>query len=350
VAPSSLPDRPAILWRYRTEGEIRNPPVAGGGRLFVVDGKGTVHALDLSGKRIWSRTLEEGIRGGERVREKFLAPPLYAGGNLLLASNGGTLHALVADSGRTRWKYRVGAPVLGAPARVDAGGATGVVVLTQPDGTLHRVDLGTGKAAWISRRTNRADGSPAADGKRIAFGNCDAALHIVSSDRGEKIGQVGLGPEGEAYAGVAIADGQAFLGVRGGRILAIDLTAGRILWEGGGARGAVSSTPAVDAQRVVYASDDGFVSCVDRRTGKEIWTAGTGDRPLSPVIAGDKVAVSSGGTVLLLRLADGKTVWSRAVGDHLSAPAVVRGMLLVGTDEGHLVALGTAGAGNGGRP
>jgi outer membrane protein assembly factor BamB len=350
VASSSLPDRPATLWRYRAGGEIRNPPVAGGGRLYLVDGKGTVHAVDLSGQRIWSRALGERKREGERVPERFLAPPLYIEGYLLLASNGGTLHSLDARSGRARWEYRVGAPVLGAPARVDAGGATGVVVLAQPDGTLHRVDLVTGKAAWISRRTNRSDGSPAAEGNRIAFGNCDAALHIVSSDRGERIGQVGLGPEGEAYAGVAIADGQAFLGVRGGRILAIDLAGRRILWSAGGTRGAVSSTPAVDAQRVVYASDNGFVSCVDRRTGKETWTATTGNRPRSPVIAGDKVAVTSDGTVSLLRLADGKTIWSRAVGDHPSAPAVVRGMLLVGTDEGELVAFGAGGKGKEGVP
>jgi outer membrane protein assembly factor BamB len=58
------------------------------------------------------------------------------------------------------------------------------------------------------------------------------------------------------------------------------------------------------------------------------------------VIAGDRVVLSSGGSLFLLDLMSGRKLWSAAVSDDITSPAVVAGMILVGGDDGTVTAYG----------
>jgi outer membrane protein assembly factor BamB len=91
---------------------------------------------------------------------------------------------------------------------------------------------------------------------------------------------------------------------------------------------------------VIFGADDGKVYAVDRAKGTKIWSLDTANRPLSPVIARDRVVISSGGTLFLADLATGKKLWSAPVSDDITSPAVVGGMILVGADDGTVTAYG----------
>jgi len=91
---------------------------------------------------------------------------------------------------------------------------------------------------------------------------------------------------------------------------------------------------------VVFGADDGKVHGIKRSTGEKVWTFDTGNRPMSPVIAGDRAVVSSGGSLFVLGLADGRKIWSAPVSDDISSPAVVGGRILVGGDDGTVSAYG----------
>jgi outer membrane protein assembly factor BamB len=64
--------------------------------------------------------------------------------------------------------------------------------------------------------------------------------------------------------------------------------------------------------------------------------------PSSPVIAGDKIVVAADGELYLLRLADGAKLWSLKISDDVTSPSVTQGMVLLGSEDGTVVALGQA--------
>ena len=94
------------------------------------------------------------------------------------------------------------------------------------------------------------------------------------------------------------------------------------------------------ARLVLFGADDGKLFGLQRDTGKQVWAFDTANRPLSPVIAGDRAVVTSGGTLFVLDLATGKKLWSATVSDDATSPAVVAGMILVGGDDGTVTAYG----------
>src|SRR3954454_7347538 len=55
VAAGKLPDAPALLWSFKTEGPVKSSAAIEGGRAVVGSDDGNVYALDLAnGKKVWS--------------------------------------------------------------------------------------------------------------------------------------------------------------------------------------------------------------------------------------------------------------------------------------------------------
>jgi outer membrane protein assembly factor BamB len=122
------------------------------------------------------------------------------------------------------------------------------------------------------------------------------------------------------------------------------------------------SAPVVASGRLILfhrVGDEEIVECLDAATGKEMWRhreatnyrdpLGKGDGPRStPLIAGERVyALSPGGRLLCLKLADGEKIWQREL---LKDYAVPRSFFGVGTspileDGKLLVNVGGRGAG-----
>jgi outer membrane protein assembly factor BamB len=75
-----------------------------------------------------------------------------------------------------------------------------------------------------------------------------------------------------------------------------------------------------------------------------MWAYETGGTMLgAPVVADDKVVVCADGKIHLLRLKDGTKISIVEVSDTITSPAVVAGLVIVGSDAGHVIAFGAAG-------
>jgi len=151
---------------------------------------------------------------------------------------------------------------------------------------------------------------------------------------------VDLYRDGQVYSGVAFGDKKVYAGDRSGRLYAVDIADGKITWVNEEGGGEISSTPAVNDGNLVYTSDDGQVVGLNSLTGERKWSFDSEGKPSSPVIARDKVVVSSEGTLYILDLDTGKVLWSRHVSDTITSPALIDGMIVVGTEEGTVVAFG----------
>ncbi len=333
VAPVAPPDNPVRLWRFKAEGRLDSTPVSGAGKVYLVTSKGAVTALDLAGRPLWNVRIE---------KEIFLAPLLYVEPLVVIGSEAGTLHALEAATGKGRWSYDVGGPVTGSANRVDLpGGKKGVIATSQSDGSIHCVDLETGKGLWKTPALERCDGSAGVGGGRIVMGSCASALHVFSVEKAAKTADIELGEDDQVAGGVAFSGKLAFAGTRGGKVYAVDVAEGKVVWKNADSQREAFSTPAVDERFVLFGSDDGRVYALKRATGVKVWDSDTGEKPLSPVIAGNRVVVSSGGTLFLLDLETGRKIWSERVSDAITSPALVGGMMIVGADDGTVSAFGS---------
>lgn len=333
VAEAAPPDRPARLWKFEADGPVERTPIVGGGKVFVVASKGKVLvALDRSGRPAWK---------AEPPGDPFATPPVYVAGRVVVGTEGGTLQAFEAASGRPLWSAKVAGRLQGAPNRVGLGeDKVGIVAISQSDGSLCAVDLENGREVWKTPPLERCDGSAGVSGGWIVLGSCASALHVFKEDKGEKVFDVELGEDAQVAGGVAVSKGVAFAGTRGGRLVAVEVAAGRLLWAGGGNTSEAFTTPAVSDRFVVFGAADGKVYALKRGTGEKVWVFDAGRKPESPVIAGGRVVVSAGGVLYLLDLQTGDRIWSEAVADELTSPALAGGVVIVGGDDGAVVAFG----------
>ena len=142
---------------------------------------------------------------------------------------------------------------------------------------------------------------------------------------------------------VAVADGIGYVGNYGNLVLAIDAKAGSILWKYRDRNFPYFSSAAVTDDRVIIGSRDKRLHCIERATGKGVWTfQSRGQVESSPVICGDAIVVGSqDGRLYNVGLADGKERWAFDAGAPITAsPAVSDGLIVVGAEDGNLFAIG----------
>lgn len=344
IAKCSLPDKPVVMWRYKAGSPVSMAPVVGGGSIFIAAENGEVHGVSMKGVKIWTATIKNEPAGTNAAKqiERFSSPPMFVKGKVIVGSDMGYLYALSADTGTIKWKYHVGENVIGTANWLEGDGTlgSGVVVISQADGVLHRVDLETGNKVWVSQPVSRCDGSPGVGKDFIVFGSCDAALHIFSKAKGEITTRIGLEGDGQVAGGVAVDGSLLFAGTRGGLAVCADTLKAVIVWTNQISNSETFATPAVTSNRLVTGANDGRIFCLNRGDGKVIWSLKVSGDPLSPVIAADKVVVSSGGTIYILNLENGEKLWSDKPADTITSPAVFDGKIVVGTDDGFLVMYG----------
>ncbi len=342
-AETQLSTNLARMWRFNAGAAVTRTPVAAGDTIIVVSDASELFALDLQGRKRWSKKVETG-KGpdGKPAYAEFQATPAIVNGAVLLGSSEGVLHAFELRTGTDLWTNSVGVSVAGSAGGFQtADGAWRAMAVAQPDGVLHGFDLVTGVRVWASEPTARCDGCAAVSGGRAVFGSCASALHVIDVANGRLIRTVELGPDRQVAGGVALSGDWAFAGCRDGSLVGVDLRDGVIRWTNRDVRGELFTTPAVGTGRVVFAADDGSVRCVQREDGKNVWSASIGaGRATSPVIAGDKVIAAGNGKMVLLDLSDGRLLGSVTIGDDSSGPALVGRMIVIGGDDGMVNAFG----------
>lgn len=341
----TLPEDPERLWRFQADSSVYFAPVKNDEHIFFATNKGGVYALDFEGNEVWSNHyFREPHRDGRPRPERFDAPISCFGDTVLVGAIRGLLYAFDAKTGENKWTYDAEGPILGTANMHDPSDAEGdeqVFIIGQGDGALHFIELATGKRLRITEANDRCDGSPSIRGDHIVYGSCAAALHVYSATDGKKIKDVPLDDESQVAGGAAMVDGSAFVGSHSGRLFNIHIESGETLWTNDDSEDEIFETPAVDKDYVVFSSFDGFLYALDRETGKKIWSFDTEGLPTSPVIAGDKVVVTSDGILFLLGLTDGEVIWRYEISDEVSSPAIINGMIVVGSEDGIVSAYGS---------
>ncbi len=333
LAQGQLADSLTLKWKFKTAGPIKSSPVISDGLVFVGSADGRIYAVELNtSQEVWTYQAEDSVE----------APPCVVDGTVFTGSVDGFLYALHARDGSLKWKYQTGGKIHGSATWLTAKDSNGPRILAGSyDFSLHCVDAATGQALWTYQTENYVNCSIAlADGKAI-LGGCDGRIHVVNTDDG--CGHITIDAESYVAASAALRDGLAYLGTYEGLFLCADINTGQIPWKYEGAKQPILSSPAVGNDVVIFGARDNRLHCLNRKTGKPIWTfLSRGEIDSSPVICSGKVLVGSGdGRLYLLNLSDGKELWSYQIGAPIaSSPAVVQGIVVIGCDDGYLYAFG----------
>jgi outer membrane protein assembly factor BamB len=333
VSPAKVPAKPKLLWTYTIGKAVKSSAAISGGKVFIGADDNQLHCIDLkSGKKLWSFKTEGQIESS----------PLVLDQKVFFGSSDGKLYALDLQ-GKPLWNFQTNDKILGSPTWVKStDGKSFWVLAGSYDYNLYCFDASTGKTNWLTETGNYINGSPAvADGKTV-FGGCDALLHVVSLEKGEKLKEVEAG----AYiAGSgAFEKDRIYIGHYENEFICADVAVGKIVWRFKDRAFPYFSSPALTKDRVIFGGRDKKLHCVKKDDGTEVWAFPTnGKVDSSPVVTADGKIIfgSEDGRVYMVGLNDGKEQWNYEIGEAItSSPAVVDGAFVIGSDDGNVYAFG----------
>ncbi|MDP9868472.1 MULTISPECIES: outer membrane protein assembly factor BamB family protein [Streptosporangium] len=353
--PRPVPTAPSNLrWTFPTDGQLRDDPVVAGGAVYAIAG-GRVHAMDASsGRPLWTTVIAE-----------FVGGPLRVTDGLVFVEGPGSFHALDARTGRRRWRHPVGPSSTFVVAKrrvilVDGETAVGLdtvsgrelwhfhsadtfsisrpvidgatVYIDDAGGTVHALDVATGRRRWSVRTGAAKDGShratTAAAGKVVYVIGADRRLRALDAATGARRWNTLLGSP-VAFPPVPAGDAVYAWGAAG-VLYALDARTGRLRWAF--APGAVSfpAELAVDRGRVYLADGDGVLHCLDAVTGMEQWRQSVGaDHVSGPIVHAGTVYAGAGGAVHALDGITGARKWRIRTGSQAPSVIAAGGLLYV---------------------
>lgn len=305
-----LKNQPAALVNFQSALSIRSiwsvpigsagafafTPAVVGNNVFVAASDGSIARLDvISGNQIWR--IKTGIA---------LTAGVSSDGNIVVvAGKKGTILAFDAD-GKVRWKAQTSSEVLSLPVI-----GSGLVIIRSHDNRIIALDVETGVRRWVAQRA-----APA------------LTLRTAS--------------------GMAIAESSVFVGLPGGRLVALALSNGGARWDVavGNPRGTteleriadVSGAPIIAGEDVCAVAYQGNVGCFNMTTGSARWV-----RPLSSDVGisvdeGFIFATDERGAVTAFTHGAGLNVWrnDKLANRHLSTPASFGRAVVVGDSQGYV--------------
>ena len=336
---------------------IAAAPVVAGGRIFAMDAGMLVSAVSTAGAPLWQADLTPGFD----PRGNLSGGGLAAEGNRLYVTTAyGEVIALDAASGNVVWRRRVDAPVHGAPAVAD-----GVIYASTRNGSAWALDARDGKMIWNVVGTPEllaaiGTSAPTIGDRAVFFPNSAGDIMAVlkagggiriwrESIAGERPGRV-YARMGDITGDPALIGNTLYAGTAAGRTAALDAGSGQKIWTA--EEGALGPL-AIAGGSVFLINDEARLVRLDESTGKVIWEVAlpyfVEEKPkkhraiyahYGPILAGGRLWVaSSDGNLRGFSPIDGRLVASHEIpGGAAAQPAVAGGTMYVVTNRGQLLA------------
>ena len=130
----------------------------------------------------------------------------------------------------------------------------------------------------------------------------------------------------------------AYLPLKGGRLVAVDLLSGKVRWT---TELVTTWAPSVDVGLVVVAGDE-WLTALDAATGRPKWRLPMTGGFSAPATAdgGWVIGAPAGGDVIAIRATDGQVLWTRRLGSPVRVrPVITATGVYVSLDDGRVVAL-----------
>lgn len=332
VAGSELPEELELLWKRPTEYGVVAASAIVGEHVYVPALEGRLFCLEKrTGKEIWTyRSIES--NDPDDFAPGFKSAPTVTDEMVFIGDEDGVLHALYRATGKKKWAFSTDGEIAGNPMIVG-----GKLILGSRDGFLYNLNAADGSLNWKYQVDGPINCSPAIVEKYTFTAGCEGGnLVVIDIESGKRASEIKLGVP--VLSSPAIMGEMLYLGTHDGEVLGIDWKKESVIWmySDPAGDGSFDASAAVTDKYVVVGGHDRKMHCIDRKTGKGVWTFPTRARiDSSPVIVGDRVFFGSADrNVYGVSLSDGKQLWKYNTGGGVSAsPAVGEGVLVIGAED-----------------
>lgn len=287
-----------VRWHHDigSDGNNALQPAAMRDAVYAANAKGEVFRLERkTGNEVWRVDSGFAISGGAGAGD----------GLVLVGGMKGELLAL-DENGKARWKAKMTSEVLSAPQV-----AEGMVVVRTSDGRIAGLSVADGKRQWLYERATPA---------------------LIA----------------RSHAGVSIERGVVFAGFAGGKLAAISLSSGAIVWESAVSqpRGStelerisdITSLPVADKEQVCAVAFQGRIACFDTAKGSLLWSRDLSSDKGMALMKKALYVTDAGGIVSAMDKSSGSTLWKndQLTMRRVSTPNALGNYVAVGDYEGYL--------------
>ncbi|HEY6640575.1 outer membrane protein assembly factor BamB [Povalibacter sp.] len=333
------------LWSVGLGGDSKNlrlalRPVVAEGVVYAASHDGEVVALSAAnGRRSWS----------VKTKLALAAGPEVGAGLVILGSSDGDVIALDAATGEQRWRKAINSEVLARPVVVND-----LVIVRTVDGHLEGLSLTDGATRWavdeqVPRLTLRGTAAPVVAGERVIAGFDNGRVLAVDVRNGDVLwdtivnapkGRTELERLSDIDSPAHVSGDDIFVVGFQGRVAMLALDSGQIWW----ARDASSYRGFTMDDDIIYLTNsDSVVVAMKRTDGSVVWEQSLLRRRglTAPTLDGDALLVGDfEGYLHWLDKASGEIVArTKTDGDRITNAATADdGRTFVQTDSGKLIA------------
>ena len=224
--------------------------------------------------RRWSRSIGDGQGKG-----LYHINPLLDGGVIYVASADGEVAALDASSGDVRWRIELDLPISGG-----VGKQGNDLFLGGADGLVMRLNAADGSEWWRTPVSGEVLAAPQGNGKTVVAQTYDGKLIGFDQVTGDKLWTYTSDVPVLTLRGTStpiITNDVAIAGFADGKVVAVSLSSGNVVWE---ARVAIAQgrseierivdidgTMAMQGAELYVASYQGRLAALETRAGRKLW-------------------------------------------------------------------------------
>ncbi len=285
------------------------------------------------------------VRAGEGTHRKDIKLLLVKSGDRLYTVDyKGTVIALEPETGIIKWQLDLKAPVSAGPAV-----AEGKLVVGTSDGIVIALDLSTAKVLWRSNSTSEILAAPKIAGDVVYIHTMDGGLSALSLLDGRQLWRFthNLPPLMLRRSSTPVVQDDAVIaGFANGKLLAMRKTDGTVMWSQdiSSPKGTtdlqrmvdVTADPVIQGDRVYAASYQGNIVALTITNGHLIWERAV---PSFAGFAADRNLIyvaSTNGDIVALDVSNGATYWlqNELQGRRLTKPVIMGKYIVVGDEDG----------------
>lgn len=302
------------IWKFHTEGSIKNTIAITKGKVFAQDALGTLYAIDCnSGKLVWKAALHTNAIPG-------VIEGLATSGDTVFAGTGKGLAAYEVETGKLIWRNKDWGQGEGATSTLSVG--DGVVIGSVQWTALHANDAVTGKKLWSASSNGLHNrGASAAIHGGLIYIVSDKSFFILDAKTGRIVVRKELPYSVDATSTPLLTDKEIIFGTAKSGIVALDAqtldekwhvpTGTALIFTAPYTRPdaqTVETSPAWSGKYVFAAASDGCIYGINRANGNIAWKHSTGAPSFSSVaISGNTLfATDFGGNVYAFSVKGGK--------------------------------------------
>ncbi|MDF1758217.1 MAG: outer membrane protein assembly factor BamB [Legionellaceae bacterium] len=298
-------------------------------------------------KNQWSAAIAKKNKSNVYLKLK----PVIINNTIYMADNGGQVQAIDKKDGKVIWSTKLASSVVSGP--VVEGGS---IVVGTDSASIVLLNSSTGKVEWTAHLSEDTLSKSLILKDKVIVKTIDGNLYAFNISNGEKLWMTEHGSPNlilKASSSPVVVGNLVLVGYSDGKLDAIDINDGRIVWQ----RSIAYATGASDVERLIdidadpivhnnnvyFASYQGYIGGLSLDTGQFIWNKAGSVYKNMAMDKGTLYVVDSKDILWAFDERSGRVKWKQDALKHhgLTEPVLMDTKLVVGDKTGYLHVVST---------